>query len=51
MNALSAAVDALYAASRGGPKRAATDEIVRMRPRPRSIMRGNSASVSLTGDA
>ena len=50
MNALIAALVALYAASRGGPSRAATDDTVRMRPLPRSTMRGNSASVSRTGE-
>ena len=46
---VSAAFDAVYAASLGGPSRAATDEMFTIRP-PRSISSGSSASVSRIGE-
>ena len=46
---MSAALVAAYAASLGGPSRAATDEMFTMCP-PRSISAGSSASVSRTGE-
>ena len=46
---VSAAFDAVYAASAGGPSRAATDEMFTMRP-ARSISSGSSASVRRIGE-
>ena len=46
---VSAAFDAVYAASLGGPSRAATDEMFTIRP-DRSISSGSSASVRRTGE-
>ena len=48
-HAVIAAFDAVYAASAGGPRRAATDEMFTIRP-ARCSMPGSSASVSRTGE-
>ena len=48
-NAVSAALVAVYAASPGGPRRAATDEMFTIRP-PRSMSSGSSASVRRMGE-
>ena len=48
-NPVSAAFDAVYAASPGGPRRAATDEMFTIRPE-RSISSGRNASIRRTGE-
>ena len=48
-NPVSAALDAVYAASPGGPSRAATDEMFTIRPL-RSMSSGRSASIRRTGE-
>ena len=48
-NAVERGLLAAYAASIGGPSRAATDEMFTIRP-PRSMSPGSSASVRRTGE-
>src|SRR6266545_8135158 len=49
-NAVSAALEAAYDASPAALRRAATDEMLTIRPPPRATMRGTSAIISRTGD-